>query len=206
MTEWLFTRQAWSVGGFILVTAIVIGVIFRNTALGNILGVVGLAVSVVGFVVTIWTVLDAREQIRQAGNRAEEAIHHAREEGRQTIAGIADQFLAADCAALLRSVEDLRQAAQDRKWPRAVYRCQECRFVAYRLAPHLRLADQERSELRRAADDFLLIQRFIENYRLDGQSGTLKPAALNSLDRTIGLLQQIQSRLYHEPLRPPEHE
>ena len=135
-TDRLFTRKAVVIGVSILLASVAVGIIFRHTPLGNIVGVVGVAVSILGFVVTIWTVLDAREQIRQAGIRAEEAITRSREDARQRIEGIAEHFLAAHCADLRRCVEDLRQAAQDATWSRAIYRCQECRHLAHLLSPH----------------------------------------------------------------------
>src|SRR5438132_14139758 len=100
MTDWLFTWKGFLLAAIIVVGAVAIGVAFREGSLGNVASIVGLAVSVLGFVVTIWTVLDARQQIREASDRAESAINQAREESRRAVRGIAAQLLAADCAAL----------------------------------------------------------------------------------------------------------
>jgi hypothetical protein len=204
MTEWLFTCKAWAVGALLLIGAAVLAVVFREGTLGNVASIVGLAVSVLGFVVTIWTVLDARQQIKESAKRAEEAIAQARAEARRTIARIATQLRAADCAALRSGVEDLRQAALDSQWARAVYRCQECRVLAYRLAPDQHLTAAEASALRSAADDLQLIRRFIEKNRMEGQLGSLQERQIERLDSTIALLAQIQARLHHESLRPTE--
>ncbi len=161
MADWLFTWKGYLSGAIILLGAVVFAIIFREeSTLGNIAGIVGLVVSVLGFIVTIWTVADARQQIKEAGVRAERAITRAAEESRRAVEGIAAQLRAADCGVLRSGIEDLRQAAQDAKWARAIYRCQECRLVAYRLAHDRRLTDAEASGLRRAADDLLLILRF----------------------------------------------
>src|SRR5262249_54122681 len=202
MTDWLFTWKGLVPSAIILLGAVVLGIAFRESTLGNIASIVGLAVSVLGFVVTIWTVLDARQQIKDAGDRAANAVAQASEEARRAIGGIAAQLRAADCAVLRSGVEDLRQAAQDTKWTRAVYRCQECRLVAYRLAHDQHLAGPEASALRQAADDLQLILRFIEKNRLAGQAGLLQERHVQALDDMIGLLAQIQARFHHEPLRP----
>jgi hypothetical protein len=204
MTDRLFTRKGLVVGAIILLGAGALGIVFREGPLGNVASIVGLAVSVLGFVVTIGIVLDARQQIKEAGERAERAIAQAREEGRRAVGGIAAQLLAADCAALRNGVEDLRQASQDGQWPRAVYRCQECRTVAYRLAHDYHLTGEEASKMREAADDLLLIRRFIERNRLAGQAGRLQDRHVQILDGVIGLLARIQARLHHAPLRPTE--
>jgi hypothetical protein len=115
MTEWLFSKKGLVLGATILLGASVIGFVLREGPVGNIASIVGLAVSVLGFVITIWTVLDTREQIKDAGQRAEQAIAKASEEARKAVRGIAAQFRAADCAILRTGVEDLRQAAQDGK-------------------------------------------------------------------------------------------
>jgi hypothetical protein len=202
MTDQLFTWKGLVAGGIFLLGALALAIIFREGTLGNVAGIVGLAVSVLGFVVTIWTVLDARQQIREAGDRAEKAINQAREEARRAVERIAGQLVAADCAALRGGVENLRQAAQDRRWERAVYRCQECRAVASRLALDRHLTDQEKTALQSAADDLLLILRFIERNRLGGQAGLLQGQQMQTLDGVIGLLARIQARLLHDALRP----
>jgi hypothetical protein len=204
MADWLFTWKGIVPGAVMLVGAVTLGIAFRGGTLGNVASIVGLAVSVLGFVVTIWTVLDARQQIKDAADRSEKAIAQAREEVGRAVGGIASQLLAADCAVLRTGVQDLRQAAQDMKWPRAVYRCQECRTVAYRLAHDSRLTGEETSKLREAADDFQLIQRFIEKNRLAGQAGLLQDRHIQSLDDVIGLLARIQARFHHGSLRPTE--
>src|SRR5437660_12076608 len=112
MIDWLFTWKGLVLGTVILLGAVVFGTVFREGTLGNVASIVGLAVSVLGFIVTIWTIFDARQQIREAGDRAEKAVVQAREEAQRAVEGIAGQLLATDCASLRGGVEDLRQAAQ----------------------------------------------------------------------------------------------
>jgi hypothetical protein len=200
MTGWLFTRKSLALGATLLGAAVALGIVFREGTLGNVASVAGLAVSVLGFVVTIWTVLDARQQIKESAARAAEATAQAREEGRRAVEVIASQLFAADCAALRGGVEDLRQATLDRQWPRAAYRCHECRLVAYRLARDRHLTGEEVSALRAVADDLQLIRRFIEKNRLAGQPGPLQDRQTETLDNMIALLAQIQARLHHQPL------
>jgi hypothetical protein len=203
MTDWLFTWKGLLLAGGILVPAVIVGVVLRHeSTVANVASVAGFAVSVLGFVVTIWTILDARQQIREAAGRAERAVAEAREQTRRAVDGIASQLRAADCAALRTAVEGLRDDALDKKWPQASHRCQDCHLLAHRLAHDHHLSDEEKAALRRAADDFQVIRGFINRYRPTGHQGALKPSHLVSLDRVIGLLAQIQGRLHHEPLRP----
>src|SRR5689334_6331394 len=69
MADWLFTWKGILPGAVILVGVVALGIALREGTLGNIASIVGLAVSVFGFVITIWTVLDARRQIEEAGDR-----------------------------------------------------------------------------------------------------------------------------------------
>jgi hypothetical protein len=201
MTDWLFTWKGIVLCAVALLGAVAFGIVFREGTLGNIASIVGFAVSVLGFIVTIWTVREARQQIKDAGDRAEKAITEASEATRRAVGGIAAQLRAADCAILRSGIEDLRQAAQDAKWTRAVYRCQECRLVAYRLMNDQHLTSEETFALNETADDLQLILRFIEKNRLAGQVGLLKDSHLQSLDGAVGLLARIQARFHYEPLR-----
>jgi hypothetical protein len=119
MTGWLFSWKAVALGAVILLAAVAVAVAFREGPLGNVASIVGLAVSVLGFVVTIWTIRDARQQIQEA---AERAVAQGREETCRVMERIAAHLFAADCAALRSGIEDLRQAALDRQWARAIFR------------------------------------------------------------------------------------
>jgi hypothetical protein len=187
MTDWLFSWRGMGSAALFLTGALILAIVFREGTFGNVASILGLAVSILGFVITIWTVLDARQQIQDAGDRATDAIAQAREETRRVVGGIAAQLFASDCAVLRTQVEDLRQAAQDGTWPRAVYRCQESRSILFRLAHDARLTEQEKSNLRLSGDELQDIRRFIEDYRLGGQSGRLKkrrPQASGQPDRS----------------------
>jgi len=202
MADWLFSWKGFTLAGVILLAALGVAIVFRDGPYGNIASIFGVAVGVLGFVITIWTVHDARQQIKDASTRAEKAIAQAAEESRRAIERIAALLFASDCAALQHGVENLRQAAQDEMWPRAVYRCQECRIVAARLAHDSHLTADEASQFRQAVDDFALILVFIERNRLDGQTGVLQRSQIERLDELIGLLVRIQGRTHHESLRP----
>lgn len=203
MTTWLFSWKGITAGGLVLAAALVLAILLREGTVGNVASIVGLAVSVLGFVVTIWTVLDARLQIEEAGRRATEAIEQANAQARQRMEGIAVQLHLADCAAFQSAVEDLRQAARDGNWHRALYRGQECLIAAMRLAHDQRLTPQERGALVAAQEDFQTIIRFIEQWRLEGQGGFLRNHQVQALNVIIGILIQIRARLLHQTLGAP---
>jgi hypothetical protein len=202
MSHWLFSWKGFVSGAGILLVAVVVAIVFQEGTLGNIASIVGLAVSVLGFVVTIWTVLDAREQIKDATDRAEKAVAQATEETRRAVEGIAGQLRASDCASLRHGVEDIRQAARDKNWSRALYRCEDSQILAFRLAADQHLSSAEALTLRTALDELRVIQRFIERNRLAGQAGSLRKDQLEALDAMVAVLAQIQARFHHESLRP----
>lgn len=202
MVDWLLTWKALVTGAVVLLGVVVLAVIFREGTLGNVASIVGLAVSVLGFVVTVWTVLDARQQIKDAGDRADQARVQATEQIRRTLDGMATQLRATDCAALRHSMEDLRRAAQETQWLWAIFRCQEAGILVYRLAADQHLNSDEAATLRTGADDLRFIHRFIERNRMAGQTGTLQDRHLKALDRMIATLAQLQARLHHDGLRP----
>ncbi len=80
--------------------SLAVGIVYRESTFGNIASIFGLSVSLLGFVVTIWTVRDARLQIKEAGERAERAIVEAKVAVDGAVNKIAAQLRAADCAAL----------------------------------------------------------------------------------------------------------
>jgi hypothetical protein len=195
MTDWLFTWKGILAVLIIVGIAAAVGYVYQEGTLANIASIVGLAVSVLGFVITIWTVIDARKQITEAADRAEEAVAEAREESRRAIAGIAALLRAGDCAALQTGIENVRQDAKDAQWARAAYRCHECRRVAIRLEQDEHMTDEEKSGLRAVADNLLLILQFIEKNRLAGKPENamlpLERPKIQSLDEMIGLLARI---------------
>lgn len=109
MSNWLFTWKGIVPGVVILLGALAFGIAFREGPLGNVASIVGLAVSVLGFVVTIWTVRDAGQQIQEASERSQKAIQQVREEARRTLEGIATQFLNVNCASLHSGVDALHR-------------------------------------------------------------------------------------------------
>src|SRR5262249_4419772 len=143
MTERLFSRRPLTVALIALIVVGGLAVWNRLTVAGwfdsaaNMASVLGLLVSVVGFALTILTMLDTQQITREAERRieaaarhAQEAVERAQQETRQAVERIAAQLRSADCAALGRWVRDLRQAAFDAQWPRALYRAQECQWLA----------------------------------------------------------------------------
>jgi hypothetical protein len=218
ITERLFTRR---IGCLLLLLLVVITVGFAFywdkvdwakvaawcKANADYASVLGLLVSVVGFALTILTMLEtqqisreAQERIEQAAQGAEEAVRRAEGETQRMVDGIATQLRSADFAALGSWLRDLRQAAFDTQWHRAVYRAQECQWLATRLAQDNRLVQNETTELNNGTTHLYEVQRFIENNRMGGQEGGLTRAHIEAIDTLIQLLRRIEGRLLQQAM------
>jgi hypothetical protein len=214
ITERLFTRRPLTGA---LLTLIVVGALalwYRQRVAewcdwaANVATVLGLLVSIVGFALTILTMLatqqisrEAQRRIEEAARHAEEAVERAQQETRQVVERIASQHRSADRAALGRLVQDLRQAAVNAQWERAAFRAQDCHWLALRLSCDLALHAEERSELQNSAKNLIELQRFIEKNRLPGSPRGLNTSQLGYLDAVIRLLGTLEGRLLHEAMR-----
>ena len=213
MSERLFTRGPLSAAVIVLLVTGGLALWHRDKVAewsdwaANVATVLGLLVSMIGFALTILTMLDtqqisreAQRRIEEAGRHTQEAVERAQQETRQAIQSIGVQLRSADCGALGRWVRDLRQAAFDAQWHRALYRAQEGQWLALRLSHDKSLLREEIEELRAAAERLLEIQRFIEKNRLPDQPGGLNSAQIGHLDNFIRLPGIIEGRLLHQSM------
>jgi hypothetical protein len=145
----------------------------------NAASVIGLAIAVIGFAITLWSVWRVKKYVRKVVGR------------------IGGQLLSAEIAILLRLITDVRDAGRDRNWLRAIDRGQQARLIIVTLWHNHLLLKQEQDALRKADDDLRLVVQFIENSRLpsDPPVDNLPDPKKLSLDRMVTTLGDIKGRL-----------
>ena len=178
----------------------------------------GLWVTLIGFGLTIYTMietqraarkaqrevqaatLDAQQKIETSVRQAEEAVKNAQEQTRQVLERVRHSVRAADFSTLLMWVRDLRTAASGGDWHRALLLAEECPALAERLRNAEGLEESERQGLREGADNLRLVQAYVRNNRLTTPTQTTGLAAnhAKNVEALAALLEQLGGRLYHE--------
>src|SRR4051794_22127883 len=110
---------------------------------GDVASVVGLILTIVGFVVTIWNV-----------RKAKLAAEEARQAAREAVSRIGSQILANEIGTMLELVRQTDAACRERNWTNAIYRCDEARIRLVLLIVSPELQSSERDRLRSASTGF----------------------------------------------------
>lgn len=156
-------------------------------ASGNVASILGLLISAVGFIVTIWTVLEtqrierqARDEIARALVDAGAAITAAQNETRDLIAQQRGRSLCEDAVRLLG---EARSSIRDGLWRRAAEKLQDAGGVCLRLGGSVIVRSEERETLGAAVGSLQAVIRYIERNRLTqaGPTPSLPPVTLNPL-------------------------
>ena len=196
----------------------------ESSAFVNVASIWGLFVGLVGFSVTIYTLFEtqrvsrkvqrevqtataeAEQRIEDAAKQAQEAMKQAQEQIRQVLERVRSGGRETTYWTLLMWMKNLRQAALQRDWPRALLFAEECPAVGERLVRTEGLTAPERKSLRERIDDVRLLQTFIRTERLAEGAGKhleLDSAQSKAMDELIRLLETLGGKLFHEPTRGP---
>jgi hypothetical protein len=151
---------------------------------GNAASVIGLGISVVGFVATLLSIWLVKERVRKI------------------LARTSGQLLAVDIVILMRLVTDIRDAGRDRRWERAIDRGQQARHIAIAIRHNPQLLLEEKNGLDGTAEDLRQVIQYIENNRLDegDETENLPDEKKRTLDRMVVILGNIQGRLQRSAL------
>ncbi|MGH7221678.1 MAG: hypothetical protein ACRELF_00455 [Gemmataceae bacterium] len=164
--------------------------------LANTASVLGLLVSIIGFVLTLWTVYETQRASRQAQNQIEKEVAAARRETQQAVEKIALQLLQAECEGIYRLLMEPRRAIRDGQWVRAAERCQEAKQGLVHLGAYRHLDRQEKESFATGADDLQATIAFIERNRLKpNPPAGLPDDKLQPLDTALTQLERTRSRL-----------
>ena len=213
------TWGGWALAGVFVagLTAAAVGwwseVVEWCNAFGNVASVLGLAVSVFGFVFTIVTILEtkriakkAQEEIQAATVQAAATIEEVQSKGKQAIERIGLHLLVVQLGHLGRMVGAARAAATDLAWSRASLYCQEARELVHPILGNPHLAQGEASLLGRAIESLRRIQVYIENTcqgevapgASSPRLSTQKVKDLDDMTRDLGRVQARVQKLHLE--------
>lgn len=164
---------------------------FANTA-----SVLGLLVSIIGFVLTLWTVYETQRASREAQRQIENEVNAARRETQQAVDKIALQLLQAECESIYRLLSEARRAIPDGQWERCAEKCRDAKQAIIRLDAYRHVENEEKALFAAGAADLETTIAFIERNRLKSNPPAGLPNdKLQPLDTLLNLLERIRSRL-----------
>jgi hypothetical protein len=208
--------------GGVLLLGVTLGIALahrESSPFANVASIWGLFVGLIGFIVTIYTLfetqrvarkaqreiqtttIEAQQKIQEAARQAQEAVKIAHEQTRQVLDRVRHGIREADFSTLHMWVRELRTAAGQADWHRAMFFAVECPQVAERLRNAEGLEDGERIALREGADNLRLIQTHIRRDRLNTQTIGLAASHSKNVEALAALLERLGGRLHHEATR-----
>jgi hypothetical protein len=200
--RWLL---GWVVSGvaavLVLVGGVALAVAFRDSPpAGNVASIVGLALGVAGFGVTIYTLFEtqrvsreAQKKIEEAAARAEKAVEAAEKETQRVLHVVRQEILNADRPTLLQLPRGLREAARYRQWDRALFCAEESPRFAHRIALSPGIDQEVGRRMRSWADAIREIHRWIVRYRTNQPEGALRDDHLTAITAAIAELEVIEA-------------
>ena len=200
-------RPRWIVAiGVCLLVSGCIAFFLRNCSSGaNFASVWGLCVSLVGFAVTIYTMLQTRqiakesqEKVEEAVARAEQAVKDAEEQSRRGTELIRREVWKSDHARLTNLLRVIREAVTERDWPRVLICVEETPRLTRRLAAIADLTPDDQLEFQVWADELGFVDRFIRKNRLDARDGGLKPEHEVMIVSLLGRLDAMEAKSLHD--------
>lgn len=151
---------------------------------GNIASVLGLVVSIVGFLFTL-------RQVRKSRTAAEKAQVMARE----AVERVSSRLFFTQVTTAIRLVHELRTFCRGKDWRRALDRCEDLRIGLAILVDDSKLRDVERETITTALDDILLMMKLVEGIHQEKRSPLVPPRMLANLDEVMVSLTRIDTRL-----------
>ncbi len=182
------------------------GVVAFAADYANLAGVFGLAVSAVGFFLTLWVLKETEHVNAEASRRIESAVEAAqiavkqvREEGRRHLQGAALRVLAADVDALLRLAKDAQDGIERQLWSRVIDRCGEAKLLAIKLHHSPFLRAEEKMGLVDGSAALALMMNFVREGSVeDGKRPRSLIRGRKPLGKLVDLAANIAGRLIAE--------
>jgi hypothetical protein len=131
-------------------------------------------------------------------------VTEAQEQNRRMLERVRSGIREASYWTLLMWTKNLRQAAMQLDWPRALLLAEECPAVGERLMWAEGLSGSERDRLRILIDNVRLLQAFIRTERMSESANRLlglDALPAKALDDLIRLLEALGGKLHHEPTK-----
>ncbi len=167
----------------------------------NFSSILGLGVSVFGFGITIWTLLqtqdiarEAQRKIQAAADHAEQLVNRSHEQARRGMDLIRREISRSVHDSLASLLRRLLDSAEQGNWHRALLCAELSPGLAGRLAEVAWISPEESIQLRGWADDLRDLEGFIRNNRMAGQAGGLGRGHGDLIRRLIGRLEAMEAR------------
>ena len=128
-------------------------------SMGDVCSVFGFGLALLGFVITIATLLDIRHISERTRVEMQRELHIS-------IQRVALVLLSSDAASLLRLVTAIRTASRVGKWETAFVLSEEARLAIHQFLGNPLLLDAERQIILDAGLDLRIVLRYIEKNRL----------------------------------------
>lgn len=150
----------------------------------DIASILGLVITLVGFVATLRNVRKARQ-----------AAEEAKEAARKTMERVSERLVGEDLATTIHHLNDLRAACRERSWDVSVLRVNHVSIRLSQLLPHPVLTHEERDDLAIAVEDLQTLQKAIDRSRRSASPKGLPTSQVGSLDRALSLLGRVRGRI-----------
>ncbi|MCI0462619.1 MAG: hypothetical protein L0Z62_37185 [Gemmataceae bacterium] len=174
---------------------------------GNHASVLGLGVSVIGFALTVWTVLETLRVTTDARKAIKQEAARARAETRSLLANIRLKSLGDTCDQALFVAAEAENAISNATWPRAAERCEDIRRLTLRLLTFPELTQEEQAVFRTGVEDLKTVVSFIKRNRLrQGAPTTLPEEKAAPLTSLRDELDTLRTRLHHQLFEVPDVE
>lgn len=152
---------------------------------GNIASTIGLVVSTLGFIYTIYQV----RKTRQAAEKAQEILNRA-----------GHQIVFTQIFTALTMGREIGNYCRSQEWNRAIDRCEQLRILLANHVKDTRLEPDERDHITSHIDELSLIIRRLGKIARKEEPPDFSQRAMESLDKIIISLSQIDGRLRTEML------
>jgi len=156
---------------------------------GDIASVVGLVITLVGFIATIINV-----------RKAKRAAEDARQAAREAVARIGSQLLVNEIGTSLQLVREVDAACRERNWMLATFRSDEARTRLATLLDNRRLSETELGAMGSILDEFGAILSDIQKLQAASESKPIAQRLAIRLHKIITTLGRIKGRLQSETL------
>ena len=159
------------------------------TVYGNLASIVGLILTLIGFVFTAWKIIQTRRSAEEATRIAKGAITQ-----------ISTRLFSNQIADGVRLASELRNACRMEQWERAIDRCEQLRLLLASVVEDSNIRLGESNYISEAIDDLGLILRRLEEITRGGRATSLTPNMQKVLDTLTITLGRLNGRLKNSAL------
>lgn len=152
--------------------------------LADVASLIGLAITLIGFCVTILTVRSAKRAAEAAEQKAQEAVDR-----------LGSQLLINQVVTTLQLVREVEAGLGERNWALSCFRCDEARTRLSELVDCIDLSEKERGDFLLASSDLGKMLTTIQKLRFGNVSDAFPDKSLKRIHEIIMQLARTKARL-----------